>query len=163
MADELGLRSLATASGHAGNRPVTIHLGILDSIRFGDLEIRDIPMRWTNQPKPALPDGAVPRRARHDGLLPPADHDGPRAPRAGAPAQGQPVPARPADTTVEVAERAGIPVDYSNPGEINGRPVYPITAERISLGRAVGHDVRGSTSAGPVEGTPGPGQSALER
>ncbi|WP_431910433.1 retropepsin-like aspartic protease [Amycolatopsis thermoflava] len=60
VADELSPRSVATVSGYAGNRPVTIHLGILDAIRFGDLEIRNIPMQWTNQPKPALPDGAVP-------------------------------------------------------------------------------------------------------
>ncbi|GHF21536.1 hypothetical protein GCM10017786_64460 [Amycolatopsis deserti] len=65
------------------------------------------------------------------------------------------------DTTVEIAERAGIAVDYANPGEINGRPVYPVVADRVSMGRAVGHDVRGSASAGPVEGAPGPGQSAM--
>ncbi|MEU0510650.1 aspartyl protease family protein [Amycolatopsis sp. NPDC006125] len=201
VADELGLRSLATVSGYAGNRPVTIHLGILDSIRFGDLEIRNIPMQWTNQPKPALPDGAIPagvlgttvfyrllttmdyaRRAlvlrRKDAPFRP----GPRAARVPLWLAGDHYPcslgslndygpkivtldtggiAHGLDTTVEMAERAGIPVDYANPGEINGRPVYPITAERIALGRAVGHDVRGSASAGPVEGTPGPGQSAM--
>jgi len=51
-------------------------------------------------------------------------------------------------TTVEIAERAGIEVDYANPEFFNGKQVFPITPDQISLGRAVGHDVRGV--AGPL-------------
>jgi len=38
--------------------------------------------------------------------------------------------------------------------------VHPITADRISLGRAVGHDVRGFASERGGLGIPGAGQAA---
>ncbi|UQS26840.1 aspartyl protease family protein [Amycolatopsis thermalba] len=199
VADELGLRSVATVSGFAGGQPVTLHLGILESIRFGDLEIRNIPMQWSNQRKPPRPDGTTPAGVigttvfYH--LLTTMDYAGralvlrrkdtafrPRGERLPLWLAGDHYPcsmgslndygpkivtldtggiAHGLDTTVEIAERAGIAVDHANPGELNGRPVYPIVAERVSMGRAVAHDVRGSASDGPVMGTPGPGQSAM--
>ncbi|MEV0611780.1 aspartyl protease family protein [Nonomuraea sp. NPDC050404] len=58
-------------------------------------------------------------------------------------------------TTVDIAERAGIQVDYDKPQGPEGSGRYAATAEKISLGRAVGHDIPGW--AGP--GGPGPGQS----
>jgi len=42
-----------------------------------------------------------------------------------------------------MAERAGVAVDYDNPVEFGGTRLYPVTPDRISLGRAVGRDVRG--------------------
>jgi tetratricopeptide (TPR) repeat protein len=51
-------------------------------------------------------------------------------------------------TTVKIAEQAGIEVDYAHPEWVptpNGLiPAYPIMPDEISLGRAVGHNVRGS-------------------
>jgi hypothetical protein len=65
------------------------------------------------------------------------------------------------DTTVEIAERAGIPVDYAHPTQINGTTVYPIIPNRIALGRAVGRDVPGMAVSAIWPGLPGPGQSAM--
>src|SRR5262249_49352532 len=52
-------------------------------------------------------------------------------------------------TTVEIAEQVGIEVDYAHPVLFNGViPAYPIVPDEISLGRAVGRNVRGL--AGPL-------------
>jgi len=52
-------------------------------------------------------------------------------------------------TTVEIAEQVGIEVDYDHPVFFNGViPAYPIVPDQISLGRAVGRNVRGL--AGPL-------------
>jgi hypothetical protein len=64
------------------------------------------------------------------------------------------------DTTVEIAERVGFTVDYDHPRERFGNKMYPITADRISLGRAVGRDVPGQAAEKVFPGFPGPGQSA---
>ncbi|MEU8135144.1 aspartyl protease family protein [Streptodolium elevatio] len=65
------------------------------------------------------------------------------------------------DTTVEIAERAGIDVDYAHPVDRPGPRVYPATADRISLGRAIGRNVRGHAAEAPFPGFPGPGQSGM--
>jgi hypothetical protein len=64
------------------------------------------------------------------------------------------------DTTVELADRAGIAVDYDHPQEFGGGTLYPITPDRISLGKAVGRDINGFAAKTPPLGFPGPGQSA---
>jgi Aspartyl protease/Tetratricopeptide repeat len=47
-------------------------------------------------------------------------------------------------TTVAIAEQAGIEVDYAHPEWFNGViKVYPIVPDEISLGRAVGRNIRG--------------------
>jgi hypothetical protein len=51
-------------------------------------------------------------------------------------------------------------VDYAHPIDFGGSRLYPITPERISLGRAVGRRVNGLAAAGVPIGFPGPGQSA---
>jgi tetratricopeptide (TPR) repeat protein len=52
-------------------------------------------------------------------------------------------------TTVAIAEQAGIEVDDAHPVLFNGViPAYPIVPDEISLGRAVGYNVRGL--AGPL-------------
>ncbi|MFI6602880.1 hypothetical protein ACIBHX_42075 [Nonomuraea sp. NPDC050536] len=64
------------------------------------------------------------------------------------------------DTTVELAERVGFKVDYDHPIERFGNKIYPVTADRISLGRAVGRDLGGHAAEKVFPGLPGPGQSA---
>jgi tetratricopeptide (TPR) repeat protein len=51
-------------------------------------------------------------------------------------------------TTPEVAERAGIRVDYGRPTSFNKIPVYPCVPDKASLGGAVGRDIY--SIAGPL-------------
>ncbi|MFC6937856.1 hypothetical protein ACFQHO_51360 [Actinomadura yumaensis] len=64
------------------------------------------------------------------------------------------------DTTVEIAERVGLAVDYEHPSDRFGHRTYPVTADRISLGGAVGRNVRGHAAEKAFPGLPGAGQSA---
>ncbi|HET6711340.1 aspartyl protease family protein [Amycolatopsis sp.] len=196
-AEEAGLRSLATVPGRAMGGPITIHLGILESLRVGGIELRNIPMQWADIRRPALPDGTQPTGVLGTTvfyhLLATMDYAG-RALRlrqraAGCRTAGHRLPlwlagdhfpcslgsvlgygprvvtldtgglAHGLDTTVELAERLGIPVDRAHPRQMGGTTVYPITAERISLGGATGHDVRGFASERGGLGIPGPGQA----
>ncbi|WP_188196727.1 retropepsin-like aspartic protease [Nonomuraea sp. SYSU D8015] len=199
VAEEAGLRSLATLSGVASNNPVTIHLGVLESFRIGDIEVRNVPVQWIDAQRPPLPDGSQPAgvlgttlfyhflatmdyagqalvlrrksatRGKGAGRLPlwlAGDHFpctlgslgdyGPRIVTLDTGGLGHGL-----DTTVEYAERAGLKVDYDHPIEKNGVPFYPVTPERISLGRAVGRNVRGFASAKTIPGQPGPGQAGM--
>lgn len=198
-AEEAGLRSIATVTGVAMGGPVTIHLGILDSIRMGDIELRNIPMQWIDMRRPALPDGSQPAgvlgTTTFYHLLTTMDYAGQalalRRRTAGFHTAGDRLPlwlagdhfpcslgsmngygprvvtldtgglAHGLDTTVELAERVGMTVDYDNPRQIQGTTVYPVTADRISLGRAVGRDVRGLASERGGMGMPGPGQAGM--
>lgn len=196
-AEEAGLRSIATVTGVAMGGPVTIHLGILDSIRMGDIELRNIPMQWIDMRRPALPDGSQPAgvlgTTTFYHLLTTMDYAGQalvlRRKASGVRTAGDRLPlwlagdhypcslgsmngygprvvtldtgglAHGLDTTVELAERVGMTVDYANPRQMQGTTVYPTTADRISLGRAVGRDVRGLASERGGMGIPGPGQA----
>ena len=61
VAEELGLRALATVTGGVvNNQPVLTYLGILDSFRLGNIEIRNIPMQWIDVKRAPLPDGSQP-------------------------------------------------------------------------------------------------------
>ncbi|WP_206681739.1 aspartyl protease family protein [Actinomadura sp. J1-007] len=60
------------------------------------------------------------------------------------------------DTTVEIAERVGLAVDYEHPSDRFGHRTYPVTADRISLGGAVGRNVRGHAAEKAFPGLPGP-------
>lgn len=205
-AEEAGLRAIASTSGIVSGHVATMYLGILDSFRIGEIEIRNIPVQWIDTERPSLPDGSQPigvlgtttfyhllttmdyagralvlrrkldserqkfyaeSRRRGWQRLPlwlAGDHFpcsvgslrdyGPRVVTVdtGGIAHGL-------DTTVEMADRAGIPVDYDHPQDHGGGTVYPIAPDRISLARAVGHDVPGIASAGPVVGMPGPAQA----
>lgn len=194
-ADEAGLTSVATITGVANNAPVVIHLGILESIRIGAFEVRNMPIQWTEGLRPPLPDGTQPagvlgttlfyhllatmdyarqklllRRKSKCGqpgerlpLWLAGDHYpctlgslgdyGPRVVTLDTGGVGHGL-----DTTVEMADRAGIPVDYAHPV----RPgLYPVTPDRISLGRAVGYGVNGLASEGPAIGAPGPSQAQM--
>jgi hypothetical protein len=197
-AEEAGLQSIATVTGVAQGGPVTIHLGILESIRIGDIELRNIPMQWIDMRRPALPDGSQPAgvlgTTTFYHLLTTMDYAGQalelRRKTTGFRTAGDRLPlwlagdhypcslgsmndygprvvtldtgglAHGLDTTVEMAERVGITVDYDNPRQMGATTVYPVTADRISLGRAVGHDVLGFASERGGIGIPGPGQAA---
>ncbi|WP_182898788.1 aspartyl protease family protein [Microbispora sp. H10830] len=202
VAEEAGLRALATvAGGVVDNRPVTLYLGVLDSFRIGDIEIRNIPVQWNDVQRPPLPDGSQPagafgttifyhflttmdyagralilRRKTKSRQQRPRAHDrlplwlagdhypctvgnlgdyGPRMVTVDTGGIGHAL-----DTTVEIAEKIGMEVDYDHPIEQPGNKVYPITADRISLGSAVAHDVHGHAADKVFPGFPGPGQSA---
>ncbi|MFI6497875.1 aspartyl protease family protein [Nonomuraea typhae] len=62
------------------------------------------------------------------------------------------------DITVENAERVGFKVDYEHPNDRFGRS-YPVTAHKLSLGRAVRRNVVGTAVEKPGPGMPAPGHS----
>jgi tetratricopeptide (TPR) repeat protein len=201
IAEEAGLREVATISGVANNHPVNLYLGVLDSFKIGNIEIRNLPVQWNDAQRPPLPDGSQPAGAfgttifyhflttmdyagqalilrRKTGYqqhrfqakdqLPlwlAGDHYpctlgslgdyGPRMVTVDTGGIGSGL-----DTTVEIAERVGIKVDYDHPIEEFGTKIYPITADRISLGGAVGRNLPGHAAETVFPGLPGPGQSA---
>ncbi|WP_345575440.1 aspartyl protease family protein [Nonomuraea rosea] len=203
VAERAGLRAVATMPGGvANNQPINIWLGVLDSFKIGNVEIRNLPVQWSDAQRPPLPDGTAAAGAFGTTIfyhfLTTMDYAGraltlrPRS-KAGSRAHaadrlplwlaGDHYPctlgslgdygprmatvdtggiASGLDTTVEIAERAGgITVDHDHPIEQpGGNKLYPITAERISLGRAVGRDVPGHAAEKVFPGFPGPGQSA---
>lgn len=203
VAEQAGLRAVTTMSGGvANNQPITIWLGVLDSFKIGNIEIRNLPVQWSDAQRPSMPDGTpaagafgttifyhflttmdyagralilrretkAAQRPNAAGRLPlwlAGDHFpctvgslGDHGPRmvtvdTGGIASGL-------DTTVEIAEKAGgIQVDHDHPIELpGGNKLYPIAAERISLGRTVGRNLRGHAAEKVFPGFPGPGQSA---
>ncbi|MBB3724774.1 retropepsin-like aspartic protease [Nonomuraea dietziae] len=200
-AEEAGVRPLASWSGgYANNQPLTIRVGVLESFKIGNIEIRNLPVQWSDVDRPPLPDGSpaagafgttifyhflttmdyagralilrrkesTPPPVRHGDRLPlwlAGDHFpctlgslGDYGPRmvtvdTGGIASG-------IETTLEIAEKAGLKVDHDNPIEQNGHKRYRIRAERLSLGRVVRRDVRGYAFEKVVPGMPGPGASA---
>jgi hypothetical protein len=198
VAEEAGLRAVATHSGGvANNQPITVWLGVLDSFKIGNIEIRNLPVQWSDARRPPLPDGTqaagafgttifyhflttmnyagralilrrkTAPRARTADRLPlwlAGDHYpctrgslgeyGPHMVTLDTGGIGVGL-----DTTVEIAERVGIKVDHDHPIEQPGAKLYPITAERISLGKAVGRNVPGHAAEKVFPGFPGPGQS----
>jgi aspartyl protease/tetratricopeptide repeat protein len=207
VAAAAGLESLGTISGVSGGQTTTVHLGVLDSLRLGDVEVRHVPVNWSDRSQPPLPDGTIPsgvvgttvfyhflttmdyagqalvlrRRTGH-----PRDDGSPaESARSGSDrvplwlagdhfpcTQGSLLDHEPQmvtldtggighgiGTTVEVAERVSIPVDYGHPVDQGGTLTYPIAPERMALGRAVRHDVHGFAAAQPTPGLPGPGLS----
>jgi Aspartyl protease len=60
-AERAGLRSLATSNAFVAGQQVVFNHGILDSIRFGDIELRNVPVVWAEGMRwPMLPDGTLP-------------------------------------------------------------------------------------------------------
>ncbi|MFC6880873.1 MULTISPECIES: retropepsin-like aspartic protease [Actinomadura] len=45
-AKKAGLRSVATSTEAVGYQTVTMHHGVVESIRFGDIELRNVPVVW---------------------------------------------------------------------------------------------------------------------
>jgi Aspartyl protease len=60
-AERAGVRSLATSHAFVAGQQVVFNHGILDSIRFGDIELRNVPVVWAEAMQwPVLPDGTLP-------------------------------------------------------------------------------------------------------
>ncbi|MFI6906049.1 tetratricopeptide repeat protein [Nonomuraea sp. NPDC050394] len=204
VAEELGLRAAAELTAHVGSHPVTLYLGVLESLRMGGIELRNIPIQWTGEDAPDMPrppDGTRPAGAIGTTLfyhfLTTMDYrakslvlrrkNGTRVFQAEARKRGYDrVPLWLAGdhfpctlgslrdygprivtldtggfgpgvgTTVEIAERAGLKVDYDHPTD-DTRTRFPIKPDRISLGNTVRHDAAGI--AEPPSMGPGPGQS----
>ncbi|GAA3467524.1 aspartyl protease family protein [Nonomuraea roseola] len=198
-AERAGLRALATVEGGVVDaHPVVISVGVLDSFRIGDIEIRNIPVQWNDAQRPPLPDGSQAAGAFGTTIfyhfLTTMDYAGkalllrrtpgsPRGELARLPlwlagdhfpcslgSLGEHGPkmvtvdtggiGSAVDTTVAIAEQYGLKVDYDHPRERFGLKTYPVTADRISLGRAVRRDVHGMAAEKVFPGLPGPGQSA---
>jgi predicted aspartyl protease len=52
-AAELGLEAVSSARGQAGGQTFTINFGILESVRLGDIEVRNTPVHWQDAAMPA--------------------------------------------------------------------------------------------------------------
>jgi hypothetical protein len=50
LAREAGLQAVSTSTAVLGGREVTVYLGIADSVRVGDLEVRNVPVQWHDSP-----------------------------------------------------------------------------------------------------------------
>ncbi|WP_049557062.1 aspartyl protease family protein [Nonomuraea sp. SBT364] len=58
-AEAAGVRAVAEWSGGvADSHPITSYLGILESFRIGNIEIRNLPVQWSDVQRPPLPDGS---------------------------------------------------------------------------------------------------------
>lgn len=196
LADELGLTPVATVQGQSGNgQSATLNLGILESLRIGEIEVRNLPVAWGAFSEPAPPGGPTPQGAigtvlfshflttlDYQGqgfVLRRKSQEGLREFQAAASRGGyRPLPLWLADTrlfsthfpctlgslnrfgprvvstdtggegigigtTAQVAQEAGITIDYDNPIESNGQLLPSIHPDRISLGDATGRHVPG--------------------
>jgi hypothetical protein len=196
LADELGLTAVASRTGTSGNgQSGTLYYGWLESFRIGGLEVRNLPVSWSDLTRPAPPNGPVPvgalgtvffshflttldyqgrgfvlRRkseaglrtfqaaARREGYRPlplwladtredwthfpctlgSLNNFGPRVVSVDTGGQGRGI-----ETSAQIAQEAGIPVDYNDPIEANGQLYPSISPDKISLGDAVGRHVLG--------------------
>jgi Aspartyl protease len=60
-ADRAGLVALATSRAVVAGQHVVFNHGVADSIRIGDIELRNVPVVWADQMRfPELPDGTLP-------------------------------------------------------------------------------------------------------
>lgn len=210
LAGELGLTAVASITGVSGNgQSATIYYGWLESFRIGEIEVRNLPVSWSDLSRPAPPNGPIPvgafgtvfffhflttldyqglgfvlRRKSEAGLhefqaaarrkgyrplplwlsdsredythfpctLGSLNKFGPRVVSTDTGGQGRGI-----ETTVQIAQEAGITVDYNNPVEANGQLYPSISPDKISLGNAVGRRVLGVVT--PQE--PGTGQNGF--
>jgi hypothetical protein len=60
VAEELNLTAVASATGTAGGHSATIYYGWLESFRIGEIEVHNLPVQWSDLPRPAPPGGPVP-------------------------------------------------------------------------------------------------------
>ncbi|WP_242910901.1 aspartyl protease family protein [Actinomadura terrae] len=195
LAEEAGLRVVSTMRGGIPGTETTLYLGVADSIRLGDMEMRNVPVLWSDQKQPTPPgmpqlSGALgtalfhrflttmdyadqalilrrktraqlhefERSARHAQRLPLWLPTKPFIPCALGSVNGHGPEVVSLDTggtelgivtTERTAEQVGIEPDYEHPEWFNGTiKCFPIEASRVSLGRAVGHNIRGV--AGPL-------------
>jgi Aspartyl protease len=60
-AERAGLRGLATSRAFVAGQHVTLTHGVLGSIRVGEIELRNVPVTWSDEIRfPQLPDGTLP-------------------------------------------------------------------------------------------------------
>lgn len=57
VAEEAGLTAVAETMLDYLYPPITMHFGVLDSLKLGDIEVRNIPVSWSHSDVPALSDG----------------------------------------------------------------------------------------------------------
>lgn len=180
----------------SGNgQSVTLYYGWLESFRIGEIEVRNLPVSWSDVSRPGPPNGPMPvgaigtvffyhflttldyqgrgfvlRRKSEAGLrefqtaakregyrplplwladtredwthfpctLGSLSNFGPRVVSTDTGGQGRGI-----ETTVQIAQEAGITVDYNDPIEANGHLYPSISPDKISLGDAVGRHVPG--------------------
>ncbi|MFC7591963.1 aspartyl protease family protein [Nonomuraea antimicrobica] len=58
LAREAGLKVVSTSTGSADGQRFTMYYGIAESVRIGDLEVRNAPVHWNEAIRPPLPDGS---------------------------------------------------------------------------------------------------------
>jgi Aspartyl protease len=60
-ADRAGLRSIARSSAFVAGQEVVFNHSLLESIRIGEIELRNVPVVWADEMRfPELPDGTLP-------------------------------------------------------------------------------------------------------
>ncbi|HZR53666.1 MAG TPA: aspartyl protease family protein [Streptosporangiaceae bacterium] len=196
LADELGLHAVASKTGEDGDGvPTTLYYGWLESFQIGEIEVRNLPVSWSDLTRPSPPNipvvGAfgtvffthflttldyqglsfVLRRKSEAGLrefqmaakregyrplplwladtredwthfpctLGSLNNFGPRLVSTDTGGQGRGI-----ETTPQIAQEAGITVDYNDPIEANGQLYPSISPDKISLGDAVGRHILGA-------------------
>lgn len=61
LADELGLTPVSSIVGRSGDGQIlTLNLGVLESFRIGDIELRNFPVSWSTARRPVPPNGPPP-------------------------------------------------------------------------------------------------------
>jgi tetratricopeptide (TPR) repeat protein len=196
LAGKLGLNAVASITGVSGDgQSATIYYGWLESFRIGEIEVRNLPVSWSDVSRPTPPNGPVPvgafgtvffyhflttldyqglglvlRRkseaglrefqaaARREGYRPlplwladtredwthfpctlgSLNNFGPRVVSMDTGGKGRGI-----ETTAQIAQEAGITVDYNDPIEANGQLYPSISPDKISLGDAAGRHVIG--------------------
>ena len=64
LADELGMIAVSSVTGRSGDGQVaTLNFGILESLRIGEIEVRNFPVSWGMFTEPAPPNGPMPMGA----------------------------------------------------------------------------------------------------
>jgi hypothetical protein len=57
LASEAGLEVISESTGRADGQQFKMYYGIAESVRIGDLEVRNVPVHWNEADRPDLPDG----------------------------------------------------------------------------------------------------------
>jgi predicted aspartyl protease len=200
MATAAGLRAVSSSTFSINGWPTTIQQGVAPSLRIGQLEVRNVPVGWTDRVAVDLPNGLVAsgtigtqlfyhflttidykRRALVLRQRTAAQQRALRAEAARAGTRPQPLwlasdhlpctegkindygPGKAVidsgattglNISVANAQRAGIAIDFDHPEPVNGGAdmVYPVTADRMSIGDAVNRSVNGAAGSMPWEG-----------
>lgn len=63
LAERAGVRDLAAKEAGQAGRKVTLHLGVVDSLQLGGVELRNVPVTWHDARMPRVPEGPQPEGA----------------------------------------------------------------------------------------------------